>query len=148
MKDHSADITNGKSNERGLSLVELAIALIVVAVSVLAFYQMFITGNLLITEQYQRRVALERAQGWMERMKYYQNEFDTVPRFFNRSFTDTIVAPGEDREPIWASCHIHVEHSSDRDPETNVPYYSEVSVVYDWEAASGREYQIELHSRF
>jgi len=132
----------------GLSLVELMIALVVISVSALAFYQMFITGKMLITEQYQRRTALERAQAWMEKMKYYENELDTVPRYFNKVFDDTLVVGDDEHQPLFAECRIQVSHSSERDPDTNVPYYSNVSVKYEWEAASGREYQIELRSRF
>jgi len=147
--NHDSDNKRREAKQRGLTLVELLVALVVVAVSMLAFYQMFITGNMLIAEQYQRRTALERAQAWMERMKYYENEMDTVPRrIFNLSFEDTIVAEDDDHEPVWANCEIHVEHSSDRDPDTGVPYYSDVSVVYSWVALSGRDYRVELRSKF
>lgn len=143
------DNNKWRQSQRGMSLVELMIALIVVGVSVLAFYQMFITGSELVTEQYYRRAALERAQGWMEKMKYYENEFDTVPRFFIRTFTDTLVAPDAEHEGQMATCKIDVVHSTtERDPETNIPYYSTVSVLYQWEAPSGREYHIELRSKF
>ncbi len=142
------DNINGGKSQNGLTLVELMIALIVVGISVLAFYQMFVTGTLLITEQYQRRVALERAEAWIEKMKYYQNEMGIVPMSFQRSFTDTIVPPDDEHEPVWAECRISVEYSSERNPNTNVPYYSEVAVIYDWEALSGREYQIELRTKF
>lgn len=143
-----ADNINRGNSQSGLTLVELMIALIVVGISVLAFYQMFVTGTLLITEQYQRRVALERAEAWMERMKYYQNEHGIVPISFQRSFTDTIVPPDDEHEPVWAECRISVAYSSQRNPNTNVPYYSEVAVIYEWEALSGREYQIELRTKF
>jgi hypothetical protein len=129
-------------------MIELAIALLVISISVLAFYQMFITGSLLITEQYHRRVALEKAQAWMEKMKYYENELDTVPRDFARKFTEFIVEPSRDQDGIEAKCRIEVEHSDDRDPETAVPYYSEVTVVYEWEEPSERSYKVELRSKF
>ncbi len=135
-------------NQRGLTLVEMMVALVVISLSVLAVYQMFITGRELIIEQYQRRYALERAQAWMERMKYYENELDTVPLDFGRSFVDTLVPPSDEHIGIWAECVIDVEHSSDRDPGTGMPYYSTVSVTYDWEALSGRDYSIKLMSRF
>ncbi len=141
------NIKRGNS-QSGLTLVELMIALLVVGISVLAFYQMFVTGTLLITEQYQRRIAFERAEAWMERMKYYHNEKGIVPKSFQRSFTDTIVPADDEHEPVWAECRISVEYSSERNPNTNIPYYSEVAVIYEWEALSEREYQIELRTKF
>ncbi len=142
------DNINRRKSQSGFTLVELMIALLVVGISVLAFYQMFITGTLLITEQYQRRVAMERAEAWMERMKYYQNEKGVVPMSFQRSFTDTIVPPDDEHEPVWAECRISVEYSSQVNPSTNVPYYTQVAVIYEWEALSEREYQIELRTKF
>jgi prepilin-type N-terminal cleavage/methylation domain-containing protein len=135
-------------NQRGLTLVEMMIALVVISLSVLAVYQMFITGRALIIEQYHRRYALERAQAWMEKMKYYENELDTVPLDFKRSFVDTLVAPGHEQAGVWADCVIDVEHSAERDPGTGMPYYSTVSVTYNWEAPSGREYTIKMKSKF
>lgn len=135
-------------NQRGLTLVELMVALVVISISVLAVYQMFITGRALIVEQYERRYALERAEAWMEKMKYYENELDTVPLSFARSFADTLVPSSDEHVGIMAECVIDVEHSSERDPGTGMPYYSTVSVTYEWESLSGREYSIELMSMF
>lgn len=129
-------------------MIELAISLLVISISILAFYQMFITGNMLITEQYHRRAALEKAQAWMEKMKYYENELDTVPRDFSRRFTEFIVEPSPDQDGIEAECQIEVEHSDARDPESAVPYYSEVTVVYEWVEPSDRTYKVELRSKF
>lgn len=135
-------------NQRGLTLVELMVALVVISISVLAVYQMFITGRALIVEQYERRYALERAEAWMEKMKYYENELDTVPLDFARSFVDTLVPSSDEHVGIMAECVIDVEHSNERDPGTGIPYYSTVSVTYEWESLSGREYSIELRSMF
>ncbi len=131
-----------------MTLVEVMVAILIISISVLAVYQMFITGRVLIVEQYQRRYALERAEAWMERMKYYENVLDTVPLDFNNSFQDTVVPPSSEHVGIWAECVIGVEHSSERDPVSGMPYFSTVSVTYDWEALSGREYHIRLMSRF
>ena len=145
--DFRADNIRRKKNQSGLTLVELAIAMIVVAISVLAYYQMFITGNMLMTEQYHRRLVMEKAQGWMERMKYNQNELGIVPMSFQRSFSDVIVSDSE-HEAVVAECRISVEYSSQRNPNSNVPYYSDVIVLYEWEELSEREYRVELRSRF
>ena len=142
------DNRNSMLKQRGLTLVELMVALVVISLSVLAVYQMFITGRELIVEQYQRRYALERAEVWMETMKYYENELDTVPLDFGRSFVDTLMAESDEHIGLWAECTIDVEHSDERDPASGMPYFSTVSVIYEWEALSGREYSITLMSRF
>ena len=131
-----------------MTIVELMVALVVISLSILAVYQMFITGTALITEQYYRRFALDRAQAWMERMKYYESELDTVPRSFRKSFVDTLVSESDESIAIPADCRIDVEHSFERDPATGMPYYSDVMVVYNWEAPSGRTYSVELRSKF
>lgn len=131
-----------------MTLVEVMVAILIISISVLAVYQMFVTGRELIVEQYQRRYALERAEAWMERMKYYENVLDTVPLDFNRSFRDTVVSPSGEHVGILAECVIDVEHSPERNPGSGVPYFSTVSVTYSWEALSGREYNIRLMSRF
>jgi len=144
----TADRNRRKNNQRGMSIVELLIALVILSISILAFYQMMITGNMLITEQYERRTAIEHAQGWVEKMAYYASEFDTVPRrIFNHSFVDTIVYPEDDRDMIIGDCQIHVEHSFDKDPQSGVPLYSEVSVVITWESYSEREHRVEVRTR-
>lgn len=142
------DITNKTTGQLGLTLIELMIALIVISLSVLAVYQMFITGSELISEQYYRQYALERAQSWMERMQYYESKLDTVPQNFGRAFIDTLVHESGDHVGILANCRINVEHSDKVDPVYGVPYYSWVTVEYQWLAPSGRDYRIELQSKF
>ncbi len=142
------DNRNSPLKQRGLTLVEMMVALVVISLSVLAVYQMFITGRELIIEQYQRRYALERAEAWMERMKYYENELDTVPLYFGGTFVDTLVAQSDEHIGLWAECTIEVEHSFERNPASGMPYFSTVSVIYEWEALSGREYSIRLMSMF
>lgn len=132
----------------GLTLVELMIALVVISLSVLAVYQMFITGTELISEQYYRQYALQRAQSWMERMHYYETEYDTVPRGLSGTYIDTLVAESDEHVSVLARCTVEIEHSDEADPITGVPYYSDVRVLYEWAAPSGRDYNIELRSKF
>jgi prepilin-type N-terminal cleavage/methylation domain-containing protein len=139
---------NLKSGQLGLTLVELMIALVVISLSVLAVYQMFVTGTELISEQYYRQYALERAQAWMERMHYYETEFDTVPREYAGTYIDTLFRESDEHVGILARCTVEIEHSDEADPIYGVPYYSWVRVLYEWSAPSGREYDIELQSKF
>jgi hypothetical protein len=132
----------------GMTMVEVSVALLVVALSALAMYQMFITGRQLIMEQYHRRTALERARAIMEDMEYSKRELGKVPESFRGTDTDTLVAGGEEQEPILAERKVEVEYSREIDDETGLPYYSMVRVLYEWEDYSGRDYHVELQGAF
>jgi hypothetical protein len=131
-----------------MTMVEVSVALLVVALSALAMYQMFITGRQLIMEQYHRRTALERARAIMEDMEYSKRELGKVPESFRGTDTDTLVAGGEEQEPILAERKVEVEYSREIDDETGLPYYSMVRVLYEWEDYSGRDYHVELQGAF
>lgn len=137
-----------KSRQLGLTLIELMVALVVISLSVLAVYQMFITGRELIIEQFYRQNALERAQARLERLQYYEIEYDSIPLDQAGIFVDTLVERGPEHVGILARCEIEIEHSEERDLDTGLPYWSLVIVRYDWEAPSGRQYNIELQSKF
>lgn len=135
-------------NQKGLTLIEVSVALLVVAVSALAMYQMFISGRMMIQEQFHRRIALERARGIMEDMEYSKREQGKVPESFRGTDTDTLVAGGDEREPILAQRTVEVEYSRQINGSTGMPYYSMVRVLYEWEEYSGREYHVELNGAF
>ena len=134
-------------DQKGLTLIEIMVGLLVIGISILAMYIMFINGREMITEQYHRRIALERARALMEDMQYSRQEMGEVPLSFRGTEEDTLVT-GDDREPIMAERTVTVQHSQQIDIRTGHPYYSEVSVIYEWEELSGREYKVELRSAF
>lgn len=134
-------------DQKGLTLIEIMVGLIVIGISILALYIMFINGREMITEQYHRRLALEKARELMEDMQYNKKKLGVVPESF-RGSDEEILVPGDDREEIMAERTVTVEPSIQIDEKTGQPYYSEVSVVYEWEELSGREYRIELRSAF
>lgn len=134
-------------DQKGLTLIEIMVGLIVIGISILALYIMFINGREMITEQYHRRLALEKARELMEDMQYSKKKLGVVPESF-RGTDDEILVPGDDREEIIAERTVTVEPSIQINEKTGQPYYSEVSVVYEWEELSGREYRIELRSAF
>jgi len=134
-------------DQKGLTLVEVSVALVVIGMSVLVMYIMFINGRELIVEQQHRRVALEQARKLMEDMQYSRMKLGKVPESF-RGSDEVILIPGEDREEITAEVTVTVEYSQEIDTKTGLPYYSDVRVIYEWEELSGREYRIDLISAF
>ncbi|UCC78479.1 MAG: prepilin-type N-terminal cleavage/methylation domain-containing protein [Candidatus Zixiibacteriota bacterium] len=133
--------------QRGLTLIEVMVGLVVIGISILAMYIMFINGREMITEQYHRRLALEKARELMEDMQYSSQKLGKVPESF-RGTREDILVPGNGREEIVAERTVSVEYSLQIDTKTGQPYYSKVGVVYEWEELSGREYRIELRSAF
>lgn len=145
-------MTGGFDNKRygsqkGLTLIEIMVALIIIAMSVMAMYIMFINGTEMIAEQHHRRIALERARAIMEDMNYNRKENGVVPITFRGSEIDTLVSSNDDHVGIIAEYTVTVDHS-EIDSDTGFPYYSLVSVIYEWEELSGRPYHIELRGAF
>ena len=138
---------NKYRDQKGLTLIEIMVGLLVIGISILVMYIMFINGREMITEQYHRRVALERGRALMEDMQYSSRELGKVPTSFRGTEEDTLVT-GDDRETIFAERTVTVEYSQQIDIRTGHPYYSEVSILYEWEELSGREYRVELRSAF
>jgi prepilin-type N-terminal cleavage/methylation domain-containing protein len=134
-------------NQKGLTLIEVMIGLVVIGISVLAMYIMFINGREMIMEQHHRRLALEKARELMEDMQYNKKKQGIVPESY-RGTDEEILVPGNGREEIVAERTVTVEYSPQVNLRTGQPYYCEVSVVYEWEELSGREYSIELRSAF
>lgn len=134
-------------DQKGLTLIEVMVGLVVIGISVLAMYIMFINGREMIMEQYHRRLALEKARELMEDMQYNKKKLGIVPESY-RGTEEDILVPEEGREEIVAERTVTVQYSPQIDLKTGQPYYSEVTVVYEWEELSGREYRIELRSAF
>ena len=135
-------------SQRGLTLVEIMVGLFIIGLSVLSMYIMFINGRELITEQYHRRLALEKARALMEDMNYSQKQLGVVPISFRGTAADTLVASDDYHVGIMAERTVTVQYSPNISPKTGLPYYSAVSVYYEWEELSGRPYHIELRAAF
>jgi len=132
------------NSKNGFTLVELMFAIVIIAISVLAVYQMFIQGNQMITEEYHRRLALEKAQEKIEIAKSYRSFCDTVPRSLSGTFSEALDVPDPGQEEsIIATYILQVEHSLDR-KENGVPYMSVVTITYEWAEHSGRILNIKL----
>jgi prepilin-type N-terminal cleavage/methylation domain-containing protein len=134
-------------DQKGLTLIEISVALVIIGISVLAMYIMFINGREMIVEQQHRRVALEQARKLMEDMQYSRMKEGKVPESF-RGSDEVVLIPGEDREEITAERTVTVEYSQEINSKTGMPFYSDVRVIYEWEELSGREYRVDLISAF
>ncbi len=141
-------INADKRNQSGVTLIELMFGVVVVSIAVLALYQMFITGTGMITEEYHRRLALEKAQAKMEMAKFYETQSDTVPQSLSGTFMEELVPPeGNSGEGIQATYTILVSQSQTRN-RYGIPIYSYVSLSYNWTEYSGKEQNITLQTYF
>jgi prepilin-type N-terminal cleavage/methylation domain-containing protein len=134
-------------DQKGLTLIEISVGLVIIGISVLAMYIMFINGREMIVEQQHRRVALEHPRELMEDMQYSSIKLGKVPLSF-RGTDEVVLIPGEDREEITAERTVTVEYSPEINTKTGLPYYSDVRVIYEGEELSGREYRVDLISAF
>lgn len=139
---------NSIRNQRGYTLIELMFAIVIIAISVLALYQMYITGTTIMTEEKHRRAGLENAQAIMEEMQFYALKYDSIPRNMSGYRCEDLV-PAEEgqRRAIQGCATLEIRHSMDRDVD-NKPLYSHVRLLYEWEERSGREQRLELQSYF
>jgi len=119
-------------------------AIVIIAISVLAVYQMFIQGNQLISEAYHRRQALENAQEKINLAYAYRSVCDTVPRGLSGTFVEALDhGDQEDPDAIIATYRIVVLHSDARN-EKGEPMMSTVSIFYQWAEPSGHVLEVEL----
>jgi hypothetical protein len=115
-------------------------AVLIISISVVALYYMFVQGQVLLEEQYHRRIALERAQGRMEMLKYLESTNPEnpghVPLDARGQGVECLVEPD-----IFADWVVDVTSSPG-----GLLLYETVSVTYTWTAPSGREYEVKLVS--
>jgi len=137
-----------RRTEAGFNLIELMVGVLVIAISTLALYEMFIQGTRMLREESHRNAALEKAVGRMETMKAYRLSCDTVPRMLSGRFEEYIVPEGGDEEPLAADVYVDVTHSSSRQ-QNGMPNNSIVIVEYKWrEPETNREQKIEFHAKY
>jgi prepilin-type N-terminal cleavage/methylation domain-containing protein len=126
-------------HSRGFTLVELMFAILIIAISVLALYQMFVQGSLIQTEEYHRRIGLQQARSKLETARYFETELDSVPRHMEGTFREQLVPPEQGQvEGIQAVYTIRVVPGIHRN-RNGVPLNYIVSITYSWTERSGRE---------
>jgi prepilin-type N-terminal cleavage/methylation domain-containing protein len=134
--------------EKGVTLLELMTALLVVALSVLALYQMFEYGSKIITEQYHRRRGLEMAQAQLERIKYFTAQEDSTPPKYAGTYSEVMVpAEEEESEGIMAEYTVTISYSPIHDP-SHRPIFSTVGIEYKWKEYDGNEQKVMLKTNF
>lgn len=138
------------SKKHGVTLVELMIAIVFLAIAGVALNIMYAMGRGLISEAQHRRTVLERAQQQMERLKLRQlDNGGHVPLNEAGVFSDTIniYDPDGNVYIMPLSCEIKVVPSQLLGPR-GFPLYEDIQVVYDWKEPSGRTYRIELRGMY
>ena len=127
-------------HKNGIMLVELMIAVLIVTVSVMALYYMFIQGNAMILEQDHKRIAFERIKERLveEQVNYYNNQFRTG----GYEGVDFLVEPDEENEFLGVRANFVVTRVLDED---NVPY---VMVTYNWFEFNGVNVEVVARRNF
>jgi hypothetical protein len=140
------------TNRRGVALIEIMFGLIFISVSVVGLYTMYFSGLRIFDEQRHRRLVLERAQQKMERVKFMQNYYKTIPLTEARRGIDTIVVSDADGLAVIMPEYNVTLIPSQQLNSLGQPAYYEVSVVYSWVEELGetgrRPYEISLKSAF
>ena len=137
---------NHRRGEAGFNLIELMVGILVIAISVIALYEMFIQGSQMLTEERHRARAVELAVARMENMKSFHVICDTIPMRYAGRFEDYIVPEDGQEEPLVAYCTVTITRSRSRQAN-GMPNYSRVVVEYVWtERESGRSQKVEFQS--
>jgi hypothetical protein len=137
----------GVRNRDGFSLVELMVGILFITISILALYQMFITGTTLMKEEYHRSIGFKKAQAKMELLQAYQVAADSIPERLAGVVREQLLPSESDELPIPAVCRTTIQGSAER-LDGGLPYYTLVKVEYSWTEHSGHQQKIELKSLF
>jgi len=132
---------NRLNYSRGFTLVELMVSLIIVSISIIALYYMFLQGHTLMIEQNHRRTAFEKAKQKLieQEVRYYSNNYETGVE----TGEDFLAEPDEEIEFQGVSASYSV--TKILDPDNDVPF---VTVTYTWTESSGRDYEVTLVKSF
>lgn len=127
-------------HKHGIMLVELMMALLIVTVSVMALYYMFIQGNAMILEQDHKRIAFERIKERLveEQVNYYNNQFRTG----EYTGVDFLVEPDEENESLGIRASFVVTRVLNED---NLPF---VTVTYNWFEFNGVNVEVTARRNF
>lgn len=127
-------------HKHGIMLVELMMAILIVTVSVMALYYMFIQGNAMILEQDHKRIAFERIKELLveEQVNYYNNQF----RPGGYEGVDFLVEPDEENDFLGVRASFVVTRVLD---ENNVPF---VTVTYNWFESNGVNLEVIARRNF
>lgn len=128
-------------NNRGVSLLEVMCAIIILSIAVVALYYMFNQGQVLLMEQAHRRLAFEKAQRRMAIFKLLKDQDPTAIPYGTTSGSDFLVDPDEQNESpgLAADYELTVIDSTK---------YMFVKLEYSWRERSGRQYGFVVEDCF
>jgi prepilin-type N-terminal cleavage/methylation domain-containing protein len=141
--------------QEGFTFVEVMVGVAIISIASLAVYYMFIMGSELMYEQLHRRIAFEKAVSRLEEIKYLVDKNHEIPRHLAGAFSDIISANGSGEfDDLVAQVSVSITESEVKnplpdpsEPDFMEPAFYEVSIVYDWEEESGREYDVKINTR-
>lgn len=140
---------NRLQNTYGFTLIELMMAVIIVSISIVALYYMYVQGSVLLEEQFHRRLALEKARNRMELLKYLERTNDDnpghVPLSAREQGVEFLVRPDTAEGTVGIEAHYVVDVESSPGGQS---LYETVTVTYTWEEPSGRGFEVKLVSRY
>lgn len=127
----------------GFTLIELMIAMLVMAITALALYYMFNQGQILMAEQEHRCLVFEKAQKRMAVYKLLSDQHLIVPGTYSGA-EDVVIEPmdNENGNPEVTLAAEYVARVVEGEGLYNV------EVKYTWTEFSGRDYEITLMSDF
>lgn len=130
-------------HKNGFTLIELMIAMLVMAITALALYYMFNQGQVLVMEQEHKRLVFEKAQKRMTVYKLLSNQHLIVTGTFPGS-EDIVIEPAdnENGNPEVTMTAEYVTRIVEEDNLYNV------EITYTWTEFSGRDYEITFKSNF
>jgi hypothetical protein len=123
------------------------IGIFITTLSILALYQMFITGSGLITEEYHRRAGLEIVQKQLDILKSYRTQLDSIPQRLQGTFPVAIIPEQNSQGEVALSgtYSISIHPCAARDVN-NVPFYSDCLVNLIWVEHSGHRQELKMRA--
>jgi prepilin-type N-terminal cleavage/methylation domain-containing protein len=131
-------LINRLRNSRGLTLIEVVVSAIIIAVSVVALYYMIAQGNILMEDIRLRRTALESIKETLTYVKANNCVIDDLPEEV------MLVPPNEDEEYAGIFALLAATVEPEKDEFGNEIGLDKITVSYSWIAQSGRTYILTL----
>jgi hypothetical protein len=133
-------------NNRGFTIVELAVAAIFVGIAGLSLSIMLGQGRTMINETRHRIEVLNRVQGQMERLNYVKlANAGMLPITENRTFTDTLYLHSPDESSLLIPLNGEITMvPSQQTNGSGYPAFYDVAVTYRWNDVSGSACELTL----
>lgn len=139
-----APTRNPLKSHKGVSLIEVLVAVVIIAIGCIGLYQMFTYGVELLGEQEHRLKAISLVQ---RRMEYLKNEIDAkFPIKRDTKEQVVIVERGRGQyDDVKGSLTVKAKPAGHEYSGGN-PSYNDVHIKLTWTEKSGRSYTVEMRS--